>query len=383
MDNLTHSLFALTLARTPLSRAGQGTTAALLLASNVPDIDIVTAAGGGASYLTWHRGPSHGPLGAVGLGVLVAAIVWSVQWIRNRRSPPRPEGRAASFMALVGIAVLGVLCHILMDLPTSYGTRLLSPFDWHWFTTDWMPIIDVYLLVILGSGLLVPMRPGAPRRSSAALVLLLMAANYAVRAVAHDRALTLAPRAFGASLPAPCAAEPANRSGLAWWPRGSTRYAGSVGSQIFRGSSGERCLLDLAAIPTFISPFEWRIIAQLSNGYEIRDLGVFDSKLRASGLLEDDDAERRTTLWFPNQWNESVVAAAETRLGRVFLGFSRFPAARSFVNDKTGETIVRWTDMRFVLARAASDQPAGRAAPFTATVRFDRDGRVIEQRLGP
>lgn len=380
MDNLTHSLFALTLARTPLSRAGQGTTAALLIASNAPDIDIVTAAGGGASYLTWHRGPSHGPLAVIGLGVLVAAIVWSVRWIRDRRSPPSPEGPAASFMALVGIAVLGVVCHILMDLPTSYGTRLLSPFDWHWFTTDWMPIIDVYLLVILGSGLIAQMRPGVPRRSGAALVLLLVVANYAVRAVAHDRALIFAHRAFGSTLPAPCDTQPAKGSPLARWPRVATRH--SQNSRESR-AAGHRCLIDLAAIPTFASPFQWRIIAQLSNAYEIHDIDVFGSELRASEIREDDRGETRTTLSFPNQWNESVIAAAETRLGRVFLGFSRFPAARSFVNGKTGETIVRWTDMRFVIEPIATDQPTGRAEPFTATVRFDRNGRVIEQRLGP
>ena len=39
MDNLTHTLFALTLARTPLGRAGRGTTATLLLASSAPDAD--------------------------------------------------------------------------------------------------------------------------------------------------------------------------------------------------------------------------------------------------------------------------------------------------------------------------------------------------------
>ena len=56
MDNVTHTLFALTLARTPLGRAGRGTTMALVLASNAPDIDIVATVGGGPSYLTWHRG---------------------------------------------------------------------------------------------------------------------------------------------------------------------------------------------------------------------------------------------------------------------------------------------------------------------------------------
>ncbi len=76
MDNVTHTLFAATLARTPLSRAGRGTTAALILASNAPDIDIVATAGGSVNYLSWHRGLSHGPLGIVGLGVVTAALVW-------------------------------------------------------------------------------------------------------------------------------------------------------------------------------------------------------------------------------------------------------------------------------------------------------------------
>jgi hypothetical protein len=36
MDNLTHSLFALTVARTPLRRSGAGVPLALVLASNAP-----------------------------------------------------------------------------------------------------------------------------------------------------------------------------------------------------------------------------------------------------------------------------------------------------------------------------------------------------------
>ena len=84
LDNLTHTLFALTLARTPLGRAGRGTTAALLVASNAPDIDIVTTAGGGVSYLQWHRGPTHGLLGVAGLGVLTAGLVWLWQRFRDR-----------------------------------------------------------------------------------------------------------------------------------------------------------------------------------------------------------------------------------------------------------------------------------------------------------
>ena len=135
MDNLTHTLFAATLARTALRRGGRGTTTALILASNAPDIDIVATAGGALKYLEWHRGPSHGPLGIVGLGLLTAGLVWSGWRVFDRQ---RAAG-LPSFRQLAIVSVVGVLLHVLMDLPTAYGTRLFSPFDWHWYAIDLMP----------------------------------------------------------------------------------------------------------------------------------------------------------------------------------------------------------------------------------------------------
>src|SRR5207244_10822516 len=83
MDNLTHTLFALTLARTPLGRAGRGTTTALVLASNAPDVDFVmsfvTTARGSASYLQWHRGPTHGLIGVLALVAIDEMMVSAVQ----------------------------------------------------------------------------------------------------------------------------------------------------------------------------------------------------------------------------------------------------------------------------------------------------------------
>jgi hypothetical protein len=103
LDNLTHSLFAMTLARTPLGRAGRGTTAALLLASNAPDIDSITAVGGLPNYLVWHRGPTHGLLGILGLGVVTAGIVQTA-----RRYVPRHRTAAddAPFGMLVAASVV-------------------------------------------------------------------------------------------------------------------------------------------------------------------------------------------------------------------------------------------------------------------------------------
>src|SRR5579872_6153515 len=87
LDNLTHSLFGATLARTPLARAGRGTMAALVLASNAPDVDIVTTAGGALKYLEWHRGMTHGPLGIVGLGIVSASFVWLGRRFYDQRWP--------------------------------------------------------------------------------------------------------------------------------------------------------------------------------------------------------------------------------------------------------------------------------------------------------
>ena len=154
MDNLTHTLFGLTLARTPLGRSGRGVTTALVLASNAPDADIVMTARGNAAYLQWHRGPTHGPLGVIALGVLVAVLVRAGQRVVDRRGPRPADDPEAPLGMLIAASIIGVVCHILMDFPTSYGTRLFSPFDWHWYATDLMPIVDVYLIVILVAGLL-------------------------------------------------------------------------------------------------------------------------------------------------------------------------------------------------------------------------------------
>jgi membrane-bound metal-dependent hydrolase YbcI (DUF457 family) len=371
LDNLTHSLFAATLARTPLSRAGRGTTAALLLASNAPDVDILATAGGALKYLEWHRGPTHGPLGVIGLGFVTAALVWIGRRLLDRR---RADGDAASepgasFGTLVALSMLGIVLHVLMDLPTSYGTRFLSPFDWHWFAADWMPIVDIYLLVALVIALL-GRSTLAQRRAKAAFALLLMATNYGVRGFSHHQALLLAPRLFGPALPAPCDPPPARPALIDSWPRATPPS---------KPPPAGRCLIEIAAMPSFTSPFRWRIIAQLSNAYEIHDIDLLDARFREPE--SDSEVLWRLTLRYPNVWTPAVQNAATTDLGQVFLGFSRFPAARSAV-DQHGVTTVRWSDMRFAGGPFALDQPAPRGNIFTATVRIGPDGQVVEEKLG-
>src|SRR5205807_2473074 len=90
------------------------------------------------------------------------------------------------------------------------------------------------------------------------------------------------------------------------------------------------CLMEIAALPTFLSPFRWQVIAQLSNGYELHDLDILDTRFRAAPPT--DAIFWRRTVRYPNQWTVATVVAARTRTAQVFLGFARFPAARTFTD---------------------------------------------------
>jgi len=206
MDNITHSLFGWTVAHAGFDRRVPYATATLVLASNAPDIDIVAGLHNGVDYLAVHRGPTHGPLGVIGLGLVTAAIISAWARVRGRNGKGADRPGTHRFLHWWGLATIGIVCHVLMDLPTSYGTRLLSPFVWTWYALDWMPIIDVYLWVVLS----VAIAAGATRwRERAAILALgLMAFDYAARATLHERALTKGALFDAAGTRVPCAAAP-------------------------------------------------------------------------------------------------------------------------------------------------------------------------------
>jgi membrane-bound metal-dependent hydrolase YbcI (DUF457 family) len=351
LDNVTHTLVGLTLVRAGLGRRTPGATAAIVLASNAPDIDIVSAlAGGAVSYLSAHRGPTHGILGVFALALISAGLVWV--WARVRRHPAEARG---SFVALAGVALAGTALHVLMDLPTSYGIRLLSPFDNTWYALDWLPIVDVYLWGLLIGGLIV-MRLGRARRMAVARAVLGLAlAFYAVRAVAQYDALRIAASTRADGTQAPCATAPV----LSRHP-----------TIIEAASAGPGACLQAAALPTFFSPFTWQLIRQQTDGYELRQISI---------LGNDTPPER---VWVPSESDQWVAAARRTETGRVFLNFSRMPATRA-VTRPDGTHRVRLLDVRFVGGPFQfEDEPRARP-PFLATIDIAPDGHVIRQGLGP
>jgi membrane-bound metal-dependent hydrolase YbcI (DUF457 family) len=344
VDNLTHSLFAVTLARAGLGRGVPYATATLVLASNAPDADVVMALGGGVAYLAAHRGPTHGPLGVVGLGLVTAGIVWAWARWRGRGRPAEAGDAAGSFARWTGLAIVGVVGHVLMDLPTVYATRLLSPFSGTWFAFDWMPIIDVYLWIAL-IGALAAGRLPARRRRAALVGLALLVLDYAARAALHQRALAQGAAFDAGGAPAPCATAPV-----------LVAHRGPIDA---RGVPPGACVT-AAALPTFGSPFRWRIVRQSADGYELSDRSVLApaAPLAATRLTSDAGPE--------------ITRVRATRAGRVYYDFARFPIAR--VVSRTPAATVRLLDARFI-GLPSNDALGDLRAGLTLTVTVDPSSR--------
>ncbi len=351
MDNITHTLVGMTLVRAGVGRRTPGAMAAMLLASNAPDLDIVSAITGGAvPYLATHRGPTHGVLGVIGLAIMSALIAWGAPALRRRALPPwRTLG------TLAGIALAGSVLHVMMDLPTLYGVRLFFPFDLTWYALDWMPIVDVYVWALLGAGAIVAWVGPERRVQAARVVLAAILAFYGIRGVAQSRALAIAASTTADGTASPCANAPV-----------LSRHPGLLEAT----AAGPGACLQAAALPTFFSPFTWQLVRQEANGYELRTVSLLDS-----------DRPAIDRHWIPTESDAWVAAARRTTTGRVFLNFSRMPATRSVVQPD-GSHRVRLVDVRFIGGPFQfNDEPEMRP-PFVATVVVSPAGAILREGLG-
>src|ERR1035437_6295739 len=113
MDNLTHTAIGLFLSRIGLGRWSPRGTPIVLIAANIPDIDLVSLAGGPPNYLAYHRHLTHSRL-LMPVMALAAVVVVRVAG----RKPVRWTG--AFFAALLAVA-----SHLALDWTNVYGIRLL------------------------------------------------------------------------------------------------------------------------------------------------------------------------------------------------------------------------------------------------------------------
>lgn len=194
MDNLCHTLAGAALGDAGLKHRTSLGLGTLLIASNLPDVDVAVFATDTLA-MSFRRGWTHGVLAMVVLPAVLAGLMlawdrWSPRWSRAR--PPARVG------GLLLLAYLGTWLHVFMDFLNSYGVRLLMPFSNRWFYGDALYIVDPLLYLFLGGAvgfgrLRARRREGAtggPARAGLACagiyIALMLASNVWARAVVAE-----------------------------------------------------------------------------------------------------------------------------------------------------------------------------------------------------
>jgi len=283
------------LSRTGLGRLSPHATAILVLAANAPDMDILAAFGGAASYLNYHRNATHSLFAAPFVAILPVLAV-------------RLFGGPIPWLGAYSLSLIGVASHLLMDWTNVYGLRLLSPFSAKWFDGDFIAVVDVWIWLFLFIGLaapvvsrLVSVEIGADSggRSGAAVVVFCVCLLYGFgRYLLHERAVAV------------------------------------LDSRMCRNEAPLR----VAAVPSPLNPFRWVGLVEGSGWY------VTYTNLN---LLDDFDPAAGKVFYKP-EGRPEIAAVEETRLFQVFMSFSQWPLWRVMpVAEPENGVLVELVDLRF------------------------------------
>lgn len=165
MDNICHALAGAALGQAGLKqRTALGMTT-LVIGANMPDIDALAMVFG--DPLAFRRGWTHGVLALVVLPFVLTGIM--LAWDRLVRRRRRRGAAAAIPRELLLLSAVSVLSHPCLDFLNTYGVRWFMPFLDRWYYGDAIFIIDPWMWLALGTGVLLAKRRGSVRPARVAL----------------------------------------------------------------------------------------------------------------------------------------------------------------------------------------------------------------------
>jgi inner membrane protein len=303
MDNLTHSLTGLALARAGLNRFCPRATLLLILSANAPDADIVSLARGQLEHLEIHRGYTHS---FIALPVMAALAVALVAALYRQKLP---------WLRAWLLCSIGVSSHLLLDWTNAYGVRLLLPFSSRWFHSDLNSLFDIYILAALLLAAVWPMFSRIVNR------------EIGVQAPT-GRGIALFALAFFVLFDC-------GRAAL---------HAQAVAQLEARFYEGQPPL-QTAALPNPYTLAEWRGVVETPDTF----------RLLAVHPLGDANPEPGA-IFFKPPLTPALRSAARTEAFRFFLYFSRFPvwAVESTGSVQGPATRIDLVDLRFGVPGAGS-----------------------------
>ncbi len=329
MDNITHTLTGLALSRAGLNGKTRFATLALLIGSNLPDVDVAWSGWGSTiAYLKYHRGITHSLLGVSVLGVALAGVIY----LWGRRRPARrglPPLNGPWLLASCGLATA---THLLMDFTNAYGVRPFLPFSGRWYAWDIMFIFDPLLLLFLVAGLglpaifgLISEEVGAGRggyRRGALAALAATAVLWGVRDLAHRRVLDM------------------------------------LDAHVYGGENPVR----LGAFPQPANPLSWIGVVETDSAFYVL----------AADALGNGVAPATARIFHKPEPSPALDAALKTPTGVIFSSFARFLWAEAIENEDGYD--VRLEDLRFTGLR-----PGLAAGGFVAHIRLNHELKAVSQ----
>ncbi len=327
---MTHTLTGVVIARAiDDKKIGHWGTIAGLSMGFFPDTDFVLGLFNRQFYLEYHRDFTHSLL-------LIPFYALFFSWIFVKIS------KRTHFWSFYKICLAVLVTHVLLDLLTSYGTMIFSPFFEHRFAWDLIFIIDLIFsgIIILPLIISFSWKRKAQWICRGSLIGLTLYVLFCW--IQHGRAMEL--------------------------------------TKAFARNSNEE-VIQVASLPQPISPFRW------ANYIETREKvyqGFMDflrreppepiprsrSFFKKLSRLYYPPEKIQYRSWTKLQNSPWVERALATDGVKFYYWFARFPVVKS-VNSTNGRHRVEFVDVRFHLP--------GIRSPFVYYVEFEDSGEIQSQ----
>jgi inner membrane protein len=362
MDNLTHSLVGLAVAKAGLERLSPGATAVCVLAANAPDIDILAVLGGRWFYLHNHRGITHSFLGTLALALFIPCFFYGVDALvaRIRKRPS-----SVRFKGLLIASLIASASHPLMDWTNNYGVRPFLPWSGSWYYGDLVFIVDPWIWLLVGGAafLLTSKRVWQTilwTLLALVLTVLVFSARVESAGMLYPNVLrvvwvtaicglvllrlTRVLQPWGSKLAlAALAGMIVYWGGLAVTHRVALSKVQAI-AEVLSVKRGET-VARTAAMPVLADPFRWLCVVDTDRATYRFFLSLTDS--------DNEPAIDLPRFEKPRGDDASVVArASQDERARIFLDFARFPISR-VEGDCLNQLLVLFDDLRYTDPRAS------------------------------
>jgi membrane-bound metal-dependent hydrolase YbcI (DUF457 family) len=281
MDALTHGLASYSVTRAAFPRASRVTMLAAIVAGSAANLDQLSAAVSASAFLTWYRTATHSIVGTIGIAIIFSAAAWLAS-----RQKSNADSVRTIFLAVLAACAL----HVAMDLTQNESVQIFWPFRSQRYSADWVAHFDLWILVILLAGALLPQlfalvteeigaKSKAPRGRIGAIFALLAVFIYVgARFILHGNAV------------------------------------GMMEARTYRGELPHR----VGAFAESDSPFHWHGIVETERAFYDLDLNL------APGSSFSSDS---AAVSYKPEMSPPLGAAQKSDAARRFLQVAKFPKA--------------------------------------------------------